>query len=102
MDKHIPTLSPQQMDEGLYAAGYSLLERDLVRQAAAVFRLLLARAPMQSRSWMALGYCHERCDDLDVAAWLYERGVELCEDRDPSLLQALHRVSRTQNRGARP
>jgi len=93
MDQQTHTFSPQQINEGLYAAGYSLLEKDMVAQAAAVFRLLLTRAPLQSRSWVALGYCHERCDDLDVAAWLYERGAELCDDSDPHLLAALQRVS---------
>jgi hypothetical protein len=97
MNAHAPALDPQQINEGLYAAGYALLERDLAPQAAAVFRLLLARAPDQARSWVALGYCHELRDDLDIAAWLYERGTEMCEDADGRLQQALDRVSRLQN-----
>jgi Flp pilus assembly protein TadD len=85
-------LSDEQVNEALYAAACSLLERDRPRDAAAVLRLLLVRTPTDGRPWLALGWCHECNDDQDVAAWLYEKGIEVCDDPDDKLQRALDRV----------
>jgi len=73
-------MSEQDLDEGLYAIGYGLLQEEQWRKAASVLRLLLIRSPSSPRSWLALGACHEGVCDYEGAISLYEKGTLACED----------------------
>ena len=57
--------------EALYSTGYMLLERARVADAAHAFRVMLRAAPRDERAWLALGACHERIDQLNIALELY-------------------------------
>jgi hypothetical protein len=60
--------------EAIYATAHWLLARDRAADAAKVFRVMLRVAPRDERGWLGLGECHERIDQLRVAAELYGAG----------------------------
>lgn len=60
--------------EAIYAVGHWLLGRERAADAAKVFRVMLRAAPRDERGWLGLGQCHERIDQLRVAAELYGAG----------------------------
>lgn len=64
--------------EGLYAAGHRLLEASRPADAARIFRAMLACAPYDERGWVALGTCHEKLAQNDIALELYGAGHALC------------------------
>ncbi len=75
-----PPPSEETAVEALYAMGHSLLSDERFVDAAAVFRIMLQVAPTDERSWLALGECHERIGQLDVALELYGAGTVANED----------------------
>ena len=93
-------LTDEQVNEALYASAHALLEQERPRDAAAVLRLLLVRTPTDPRAWLALGWSHECCDDEEIAAWLYEKGIEVCDDTDGRLARALDRLDRVARRAS--
>jgi tetratricopeptide (TPR) repeat protein len=60
--------------ESVYAAAHWLLAHQRPTDAAKIFRLMLRVAPCDERAWLGLGECHERIDQLRVAAELYGAG----------------------------
>jgi tetratricopeptide (TPR) repeat protein len=80
--------------EALYAVGHRLLESERISDAANVFRLLLREAPTDERSWLALGLCHERIDQLRIALELYSAGSIVAE---PSPLLHIARARMLRN-----
>lgn len=60
--------------EAIYATAHWLLARERAADAAKVFRVMLQIAPRDERSWLGLGECHERIDQLRIAAELYGAG----------------------------
>jgi hypothetical protein len=60
--------------EAIYATAHWLLARARPADAAKVFRVMLRIAPRDERAWLGLGECHERIDQLRVAAELYGAG----------------------------
>jgi hypothetical protein len=60
--------------EAVYATAHWLLARERVADAAKVFRVLLQIAPRDERGWLGLGDCHERIQQLRIAAELYGAG----------------------------
>jgi hypothetical protein len=60
--------------ESIYATAHWLLARERAADAAKVFRVLLRVAPRDERGWLGLGECHERIDQLRIAAELYGAG----------------------------
>jgi hypothetical protein len=60
--------------EAIYATAHWLLARERAADAAKVFRVLLRVAPRDERGWLGLGECHERIDQMRVAAELYGAG----------------------------
>lgn len=60
--------------EAIYATAHWLLARARPSDAAKVFRVMLRIAPRDERAWLGLGECHERIDQLRVAAELYGAG----------------------------
>ncbi len=61
--------------EAIYATAHWLLLRERFADAAKVFRVMLRVAPRDERAWLGLGECHERIDQLRVAAELYGAGA---------------------------
>ncbi|MEZ4225815.1 MAG: tetratricopeptide repeat protein [Polyangiaceae bacterium] len=61
--------------ESLYAMGHGLFSQERFVDAAAIFRIMLQLAPTDERSWLALGECHERVGQPDVALELYGAGT---------------------------
>jgi hypothetical protein len=60
--------------EAIYATAHWLLARERAADAAKVFRVMLRVAPRDERGWLGLGECHERIDQLRIAAELYGAG----------------------------
>jgi hypothetical protein len=60
--------------EAIYAVAHWLLSRERTADAAKVFRVMLRAAPRDERGWLGLGLCHERIDQLRIAAELYGAG----------------------------
>src|ERR1700730_1208133 len=60
--------------EAVYATAHWLLARERAADAAKVFRVMLQIAPRDERGWLGLGECHERVDQLRIAAELYGAG----------------------------
>ncbi len=60
--------------ELLYSTAHYLHERGRYADAADVFRLMLGFAPTDERTWLGLGECHERIDQLQIALELYSAG----------------------------
>ncbi len=82
MDQHINTVhsGPSTTNEttaieSVYAVGHWLLSEERYTDAATVFRLMLGSAPTDERSWLALGTCHEKLGQTEVALELYGGGV---------------------------
>lgn len=65
--------------EAIYATGHGLLSCERVEDAAKVFRTMVHAAPRDERGWLGLGECHERRDQLLIAAELYGTGGVLAE-----------------------
>lgn len=65
--------------ESLYALGHWLVTQDRFHDAAVVFRLMLRAAPTDDRGWLALGLCHERLGQPEVALELYGGGAVAAE-----------------------
>ena len=75
---HGPELPAQARTvEAIYAAAHWLLTRGRPLDAARVFRVQLRVAPRDERGWLGLGECHERADQLLIAAELYGAGSVL-------------------------
>jgi Flp pilus assembly protein TadD len=64
--------------EALYAVGHWLLERGMVRDAAAILRSMVQLSPTDERGWLALGVCHEQAEQDDVALEMFGTGAALC------------------------
>jgi hypothetical protein len=60
--------------EAIYATAHWLLARERPADAAKVFRVMLQVAPRDERGWLGLGECHERIDQVRIAAELYGAG----------------------------
>ncbi len=69
--------------ESLYSGGYLLAQRRLLREASALFRLMITVAPSDVRGWIGLGFCHEGLGHVDAARKFYARGAVLAEDPTP-------------------
>ena len=65
--------------EAIYATGHWLLERERIEDAARVFRAMVHAEPRDERGWLGLGTCHERRDQLRIAAELYGTGGAIAE-----------------------
>ena len=61
----------------LYAIGCELYDRDDWARAADVYRFVAVCEPTFSDAWWALGACHERLDDPETAAQIYDVGFRL-------------------------
>ncbi|MBX3127624.1 MAG: tetratricopeptide repeat protein [Polyangiaceae bacterium] len=85
--------------EALYAMGHSLLTQERFQEAAAVLRIMLQVAPTDERSWLALGECHERINQLDIALELYGAGTVANQDAGRCEI-ARARILREQDRVA--
>ena len=70
----------------LYAAGHHLLERDRVDDAAVLFRTMLLADAEDERGWLALGACHERLEQDEMAEELYSAGAQMARTRVRCLL----------------
>lgn len=57
--------------EALYALGHWLLSSARTEDAAIVFRTLVVSAPEDERGWLAMGVCHEKLGQLEVARHIY-------------------------------
>jgi tetratricopeptide (TPR) repeat protein len=77
----------------LYATGHWLLGERRYEDAKHVFRTLIVLAPMDERSWLGLGACHEGTHELDKAARLYTLAPQACASALRCLV-ALARVLR--------
>ncbi len=71
---HRPLPSRPATIEAIYATAHWLLARERAADAAKVFRVMLRVAPRDERAWLGLGECHERIDQLRIAAELYGAG----------------------------
>jgi len=71
---HRPSPSRPATIEAIYATAHWLLARERPADAAKVFRVMLRVAPRDERGWLGLGECHERIDQLRIAAELYGAG----------------------------
>src|ERR1700730_8453661 len=60
--------------EAIYATAHWLRARERAADSAKVFRVMLQIAPRDERGWLGLGECHERIDQLRIAAELYGAG----------------------------
>ena len=63
----------------LYAQGLQMHGEERYADAAAVFRLMLRVAPTDERGWVALGDCHQRVGQNQVALELYGAGMIAAE-----------------------
>jgi len=63
--------------DSLYAVSLWLVRQQRHREAAAVARALVRLAPHDERSWLVLGACHERRDQMDLALEMYGVGRTL-------------------------
>lgn len=64
-------MSTREAIDALYATGHWLLSQDRNVHAACVFRAMMIGAPGDERGWLALGACHEKIGQLDIALELY-------------------------------
>lgn len=71
----VQVADPRGPIESLYATGHWLLAQGRPRDAARVFRVLLLCAPTEERSWLALGTCHERLGQLQLALEMFGSGA---------------------------
>jgi hypothetical protein len=78
--------------EAIYATAHWLLARDRAADAAKVFRVMLRVAPRDERGWLGLGECHERIDQLRIAAELYGAGSVIAGGRSISVRCLLARA----------
>lgn len=60
--------------EAIYATGHWLLGQDRLPEAASVFRTMIHAEPRDERGWLGLGECHERADQLRIAAEILAAG----------------------------
>ena len=70
----------------LYAAGHHLLERDRVDDAAVLFRTMLLADAEDERGLLAVGACHERLEQDEMAEELYSAGAQMARTRVRCLL----------------
>lgn len=70
-----PPMLDAAVKENLYAFAYTMLQADKLVVALKAFRVFVRFAPTDERSWLGLGACHEKLDQLDVAAELYGAGA---------------------------
>lgn len=70
----------------LYAAGHHMLERERTDDAAVLFRTMLLADATDERGWLALGFCHERLEQDDMAEELYSAGAQIARSRVRCLL----------------
>ena len=70
------SMRPEQFD-AIYAVGHLLFQAEDFVRAADVFRFLLLAEPDRTGTWLALGACHERLDEHDLAGALYETGFRI-------------------------
>lgn len=70
-----------QACDALYAAGFYLLERDRVDDAATLFRTMLLADAEDERAWLALGTCHERLEQDAMAEDIYSAGAQIARSR---------------------
>lgn len=72
---HSPGDDDRNAIESLYALGHWLITQDRYPDAATVLRLMLRAAPTDERGWLALGLCHERLGQHEVALEIYGGGA---------------------------
>ncbi len=70
-----PRTAGQRAIETVYRAGHYFLEQGRVEDAAKVLRVMIKAAPTDERSWLALGLCHERHGQPNLALELYGTGT---------------------------
>jgi tetratricopeptide (TPR) repeat protein len=81
--------------EAIYATAHWLLARERPADAAKVFRVMLRVAPRDERAWLGLGECHERIDQLRIAAELYGAGSVIAGDARSVSVRCLLARART-------
>lgn len=67
-------LSSNDAIEAMYATGHWLLSVQRLGDAGEVFRLMVANAPDDERSWLGLGATHEALGQHGIASELYRLG----------------------------
>jgi hypothetical protein len=72
--------------DALYAAGHHMLDRDRLEDAVVLFRTMLLADAEDERGWLALGACHERLDQDEMAEELYSAGAQMARTRVRCLL----------------
>lgn len=70
-----PHLAGRRAIDTVYRAGHYLLEQGRIEDAAKVLRVMVKAAPTDERSWLALGMCHERHGQPNLALELYGVGA---------------------------
>lgn len=63
--------------EALYAIGHWLLSEERHADAVHPFRAMVLVAPLDERSWLALGQCHEQLEQASIALEMYQTGTLL-------------------------
>jgi len=71
---HQDALAEQRAIEALYQRGFLLHAEERYRDAAAVFGAMMQASPTDERSWLALGDCHEKLGQFQIALELYSAG----------------------------
>lgn len=84
----ITDFDAQQVCNSLYAAGHLLLDRERVEDAAVLFRTMLVADAEDERGWLALGTCHERLEQDEMAEELYGAGVQIARRKVRCLVAA--------------
>lgn len=94
--------SPLELDdrakESLYAFAYTMLHGEQLATAVHAFRVFVRCAPTDERGWLGLGACHEKLDQLDIAAELFGAGAMVSSPTSARCLLAFAQVS--EDRGA--
>lgn len=57
--------------DALYFVGHWLIEQDRFDDAKHLFRTMVHLVPTDERGWLGLGHCHERMNEVEIAAKLY-------------------------------
>lgn len=82
------TLDAERACNALYTAGHYLLERERIEDAAVLFRTMLVADAEDERGWLALGACHERLEQDEMAQELYGAGAQLARAKTRCLIAA--------------
>lgn len=69
----------QSAVESVYALGHWLFTQDRFSDAVTVFRLMMRAAPTDERGWLAVGICHEKLGQPQIALEMYGGGAVAAE-----------------------